>query len=298
MRQPTWNSIGVSSSKSDFDTLIKESGLDYEVGISPLYAKVNSKSVRVKDRCATVRLDTEETIGVVSSKYKVVQNRDALEFVKSIDNIEFLKAGSVNSGSVFLITGLPEIKILNDSIRPHLIFRTSHDGSSSVRATICMLRIVCENQIVAAMKNSPATVSVSHTGNIQDKLDAAQSVLRQINQYVKDYDYECNLLASTKITSGVFNEVIDKFFSDKPEDYSSNRRYEKALMDRISFVEAYNQDDNSNFIGTKMGLVNAYSDYLTHYEPSRKSSDWEIKRFSWNLNPVYMNEFLKYVRAA
>ena len=45
------------------------------------------------------------------------------------------------------------------------------------------------------------------------------------------------------------------------------------------FKECYNADDNSNFIGTGWGVLNAYTDFLTHMPVGRKCENAEDKRF-------------------
>ena len=40
---------------------------------------------------------------------------------------------------------------------------------------------------------------------------------------------------------------------------------------RAAFVRAHNADDNSNFRGTAWGLINAYTDFITHQVPQGKT---------------------------
>ena len=77
---------------------------------------------------------------------------------------------------------------------------------------------------------------------------------------------------------------------------NSDRKNQRLEMERDTFLAAYYNDDNQNFIGTKWGLVNAYSDYITHAEPSRKSENWEEGRFLWYLNPQIMTTFVEYLK--
>lgn len=295
MRETMWESIGVEASVNDFDVAMREADLDYNVVAKDLEFKSSTgESVVLPDKKLLVREDTDEVFGIVSDRYKICQNKEALDFVRYIDDIELVKAGSYN-GLVYLIAKLPEVTILGDTISPHLIFQNSHDGSSSIRSTICMLRLICQNQFITSFKNSPATVKVSHIGDMDGKLIVARDTLKQVNEYIRSFDQEANDLAKVKLTPIRFNKVLEKFFATS-EEYS-DKQNERILQDKERFLTAFNTDDNQNFIKTKWGLVNAYSDYLTHYEPIRKTDNWKDTRFIYGISPTPMDNFINFVKA-
>lgn len=69
-----------------------------------------------------------------------------------------------------------------------------------------------------------------------------------------------------------------------------------ALAKRNAFIQAYNAEDNQNFKGSIWGLVNAYSDYMTHYK-ARKSQSDESKFQAVTFDPTFLNRFLSIVNA-
>lgn len=295
-RTTMWESIGVKSSINDFDTLMKEADLDYTAVAKDMYAGAPGDSqILIPDRKVIVREDTSQVFGIVSDRYQICQNKDALDFVKYIDDINLIKAGQIGA-TVYMIGHLPEVNILGDSIKPHLIFQNSHDGSSSIKATICMLRIVCQNQFVTSFKESPATIKVSHLGNMDEKLLIARDTLRSVNNYVKNFEDTANEFARAKLTPIRFNKIIEKFFATSEEN--SDRRNQKILEERELYLQALKADDNANFVNTKWGAVNAFADFITHSEPSRKTDGWQENRFLWYLNPSVMNTFIEFVKAA
>lgn len=295
-RTTMWENIGVKASKNDFDTLIKEADLDYTAVAKDMYIEHEGSQLLIPGKKQIIREDTGDFFGIVSDRYQICQNRDAFEFVKYIDDLELLKAGSTRNGGVYMIAQLPEITVLNDSIRPHLIFQNSHDGSSSIRATICMLRLVCQNQFITSFKESPATIKVHHSGDLSEKLLVARDTLAQVNQYVKTFDAEANDMAIQKVTPAVFNKIIGTFFEQKAE--YSDRQNQRIEENRETFLQAYNSYDNQNFKGTKWGIVNAFADYNTHQEPSRKTANWEENTFVWGISPAVMDAFIRVVKAA
>lgn len=295
-RTTMWENIGVKASTNDFDTLMKEADLDYVAVSKDMYAGApNENPILVPDRKIIVREDTNQVFGIVSDRYQICQNKDALDFVKYIDDINLIKAGQIGA-TVYMIAQLPEVKILDDSIKPHLIFQNSHDGSSSIKTTICMLRMVCQNQFVTSFKESPATIKISHLGNLDEKLVVARETLSSVNSYVRNFEDTAGELARTKITPVEFNKIVEKFFSTSEE--FSDRKNKRIEEERDQFLQALNADDNANFVKTKWGMVNAFADFTTHYEPTRKSEGWQENRFLWYLNPSVMDNFIEFVKAA
>jgi len=296
-RETTWSRIGTIAEENDFNSLLKAADLDYEAVARDLYVDDDhGNKLLVPGRKMIVREDTNQMFGIVSDRYQICQNRDALDFVQYIDGIELMKAGSVYDGTVYMIGQLPEVTILDDAIRPNLIFSNSHDGSSSIKATICMLRLVCQNQFVAAFKDSPATMKISHLGNMEEKLAVAKETMLQVFNYLVNFKAEATELATAKLTPTKFNKILERFFATNEEN--SDFRNQRIEEERDMFMRAYKAEDNQNFVKTKWGLVNAYSDFITHAEPLRKRSNWEEYKFFNSLNPATMTEFIDFVKAA
>lgn len=297
MRQSTWNNLGTEfvTSNKNYRELLMESDLDYDVVAKDLFVEHEGTQLLVPNRKVILREDNSEIFGIVSDRYQICQNRDALDFVQYLDDVVLERAGS--SGSmVWMLGRLPEVNVLGDTINPYLIFQNSHDGSCSIKTTICMLRFVCQNQFVASFKDSPATISIRHQGNLDEKLLVAKDTMAGVYDYVKNYDLVANSLATQKITPATFNKIVEQFFAI-PEDAST--RVENSILERReNFIRAYEVDDNQNFKGTKWGVVNAYSDFTTHEEFARKVNGWETNRFLYSLNPNNMTQFMRVVEAA
>lgn len=294
-RMSTWENIGTVATSNNYRDLLREANLDYTAVAEDLFIEHEGSKIQVPDRKVILRDDTKEIFGIVSNKYQLCQNVDALDFVECIEDVTLLKAGSAGS-MIWMIGKLPSVEILGDEVTPHLIFQNSHDGSCSIKTTICMLRIVCQNQFVSSFKESPATISIRHQGDIDEKLLAAKQTMQGVYEYVKNYDSVAHELATQKITPSKFNNLIEGFFKI-PED-ASDRTIRSINDRRERFYEAYNAEDNQNFTGTKWGLINAYSDLITHEEFARKTSNWESNRFLYSLSPSTMNEFMRVVEAA
>ena len=295
VRTSTWENLGTEVETSDLQELLRKADLDYSVVAEDLFVEHEGTKIQVPNKKVIMREDNQEILGVVSDRYQLCQNRDALDFVEYLDGITLMKAGAVG-GMVWMIGKLPEVSVLGDSISPHLIFQNSHDGSCSIKTTICMLRIVCQNQFISSFKESPATINIRHQGDLDEKLIVARETMQGVYDYVKAYDATANELATKKVTPKKFNDIIEGYFKI-PEDISE--RSKLLILDRReNFMAAYNAEDNQNFRGTKWGLINAFSDLVTHEEYARKVNNWETNRFLNSLSPSTMNEFMSMVEAA
>lgn len=294
-RISTWENVGTATLSQDYRQVLSEADLNYKAVAEDLFVEHEGTKLQVPGRKVILREDTQEIFGIVSDRYQLCQNEEAFDFIENIDNIKLIRAGSAG-GNVWIIGALPEVSVLGDTITPHLIFQNSHDGSCSIKTTICMLRIVCQNQFVASFKESPATISIRHQGDIDEKLLVARETMQEVYNYVRNYDEVASQLATKKITPKKFNEIVEGFFKI-PEEVSD--RSKNLILDRQQrFRDAYNADDNQNFKGTKWGVINAYSDLITHEEYARKTNNWEINRFLNSLSPASMNSFMSFIRAA
>lgn len=296
-RTSTWNNLGTNAAKnSTLMDLIHEADLDYNIVKQDLLTEVAGDKVIVPNYKVTVREDTGKIYGIVTDRYQVCQNYDALGFINFMDGIELLKAGETHSGDVYLIGQLPETKVLDDVIRPHVIFQNSHNGSSSVKATITMLRLVCQNQFTRSFDESPATISITHMGNMKDKLAIAENTLSKVYDHIAHFKSEAEDLATKKITPTRLNKIMEQFYFTSPE--FSDRHNQRILDERDRFMAAFKEDDNANFTKTMWGLVNAYADVMTHQTPARKSANWEENQFMWMLNPQILGAFIDACKAA
>ena len=231
---------------------------------------------------------------VVSDKFQIVQNRDAFDFVNYMgDDLTFEKAGETANGMVYIIGKLPEVDILGDAFTPHVIFRNGFSGKVKITAAICPLRIVCQNQFNFAFKNTQNAVTIRHVGNAEAKLQEAREVLKMSADYMAEINAMANQYAGVKLTPDQLERVVDQMFPmANIESMNSFKRHQLEAA-RAAFVNAYNADDNGNFRGTAWGLINAYTDYITHKVPMGKSETKEEGKFmTVTFHPAIMNAIL------
>ena len=297
MRTTTWNNIGVdvTGSKSISDVLTA-AGLDYKVHTEPM---ITASGLIVPGRAATVaKIEGESRVlGDVSDKYTVCQNSEAFDFIDNIsDNIRFEKAGQTASGMVYVIASLPQMTVLGDALTPYIILQNSHNGRYSLKTSIVPLRIVCQNQIAMAFKQSNNNIEIIHSSNMMSKLTAAQELLSGVADYMSVFNENANELAGIKLSKNP-NDIIDQFFDLALKGNETDRVLNKIDEEKQKLIHIYNTEDNQNFKGTVWGLANAYSDYITHKDVKATEHAAESKFLTVTFNPNLMNKFVDFVLA-
>lgn len=293
-REATWNKVGTDIREANsVKEALQISGLDYEVVKAPIYL---SNGHRIKDQFATKKKGTDEVFGIVGKDYTIVQNEEAFSFVDGIisEGLTFVKAGETSYMN-YIIASLPEQYILDDKFKPYIIFQNSHAGATTLKAAICPLRIICQNQFTMAFRNSENKISIRHSSSIHEKMDEAQHILQFNAEYMDSFNKMANKMAANKIGDEKALEIIDKYFL--VDDNASTRKVNSNEEKKTILLNAYNAEDNQNFRGTQWGLINAFSDYITHLDPARKTNKSNISKFvNVTFNNGLMNNFINMVQ--
>ncbi len=269
-RESTWNRLGKDVTlASNVMEALQIANLDYSVVKKPIYL---DNGIAIPDKFATVRESDGRIYGIVSDKYSVVNNLEAFDFIDGIsEDIKFLKAGETVTGIVWVIAELPGIDVMGDPFKPYLIFRNGFARNTQITVAICPLRVVCQNQFNYAFANANNVMRILHVGDVQSKMYEAQQVMAMQVDFMKRIKDEAERLTKVKITDGHFDSFVDRMFPVH-EDMNPYALHRMEIQ-RNAIRDAYFHDDNSNFTGTAWGVFNAYSDFITHLEPTGKSEN-------------------------
>lgn len=301
MRSSTFANIGTDiTGLTTSEEVLNVAGLDYNVVKKDMFLKTDSDElINFPNKKFTVIEGTNRVLGVVSSKYEICQNRDAFSFIDYIGNenlgFEYVKAGQTPSGLVYIIAKLPKVTILDDAITPYIIFQNSHDGLNSIKATICPLRIVCQNQFNVSFRKSPNTVKIIHSSKMDRRLLTAREVMKDVAGYMQTFEDTANVLVARKIAYSDVIQIFNDVFKYDPERMSDKQKRNFA-DNKNTFLACYNNDDNQNFVGTAWGVLNGAADYLTHHKFGKKSNP-ETTFINTTLVATALNQFLARVSA-
>lgn len=182
VRETPWHGLGTKVQEApDSKEALRLAGLDWKVLQEPIRT---AQGEAVPGYKANVRDVDRKVLGVVTDRYKVIQNEEAFAFVDSLlgEGVRFETAGSLQEGkSVWLLAHLPhEYIISGERISPYLVFSNTHDGSGAVKAAITPIRVVCNNTLNLALSTAKRSWSMIHTGDIKDKIISIDEMLNEL----------------------------------------------------------------------------------------------------------------------
>lgn len=211
VREKPWHGLGtiVMEAPASAEAL-KLAGLDWKVVQEPVYT---DNRELIKGYKANVRSSDRRVLGVVSDRYKVVQNTDAFSFTDELlgKGVKYETAGSLQEGKkVWLLARLPkEYVIAGERISSYLVFSNTHDGSGSVKVAVTPVRVVCNNTLNLALETVKRSFSMIHTGNIHDKIQEAKDTLFMAENYMDNLGIEFEQLRRQKMTDAQVKEYIE-----------------------------------------------------------------------------------------
>lgn len=277
-RQKPWHGLGtiVAESPTSEDA-IKLAGLDWEVHPKPIYTE---GGLKIPGYVANTRDSDGRILGVVSDKYKIVQNAEAFKFTDSLigGEVRYETAGSLKNGKcIWLLAHLPNTSILGDEVAPYLCFTNTHDGTGAIKVCMTPVRVVCNNTLNLALSSSRRTWTCKHMGRIEDKLKEATQTLELANKYMDELKASAEVLANNKITNDQIYQIISEMFPVKTED--SDRKIANMKKAKDEFMIAYYMPDIEKFRNTQWGVANAMADFLAHSSPQRNTETYAERNF-------------------
>ena len=279
VREVPWHGLGtIVQEAPNSKEALKLAGLDWTVDTTEVFDNNNHK---IPGYFATRRTTDQKILGIVSGRYKVVQNSEAFEFTDELigGDIRYETAGSLRDGKqIWLLAKMPETKILGDDVTPYICFTNGHDGLSSIRVCMTPVRVVCNNTLNLALNTAKRSWSAKHIGNIDDKLDEARRTLGLAEHYMEELASTADDLANTSLTTLQVEEFINELFP--VEEDASDRIKQNAQILKDNFMVCYLAPDIQKFRNTAWGVVNAASDFSTHSKPRRATVNSQENKFS------------------
>ena len=196
---------------------------------------------------ATYRSDIDVPLGIVKSKYEVVQNIDAFDFFdaaigegKAIWN----RAGCFGLGhKIFVTAKLPvETTVNGDKIDNYLIFSNSHDGSMSINIMFAPVRVICTNMLNSARESASSYIRLRHTKTVKERLSQGAEVLRIACEHAKSAQQLYQALTTIKMTDdAVMRYLADLQLTDAEREallsYDKQSGYKRLLARDYRIME-------------------------------------------------------------
>lgn len=300
VREKPWHGLGtiVMEAPTSADAL-RLAGLDWEVVQEPVYTGRNEI---VKGYQANVRSTDRRVLGVVSDRYKVVQNTEAFRFTDELlgRGVRYETAGSLQEGrKVWMLARLPKEYIMaGERITSYLVFFNTHDGSGSVRVAVTPVRVVCNNTLNLALDTAKRSFSMIHTGNIQGKIQEAKDTLFMAERYMDSLGIEFEQLRRQKMTDAQVKEYIELLLPMEKEPTPVQSK--NILKLRRDMEQRYYDAPDLQKVGKNAyRFLNAVSDFATHSRPLRRTANYNENLFARTIdgNPL-IDKAYQMVKAA
>ena len=274
VRETPWHGLGTMVQEAPTSKeAIELAGLDWIVEGKPIF---DSHGNEIKGYKANVRNTDDSVLGVVSDKYKIVNNHEAFDFTDSLigEGVTYETAGSLRGGkTIWLLAKMPERDIVGDKFDPYICFTNSHDGLGAIRVCMTPIRVVCNNTLNMALRSAKRSWSTRHMGDMNSKLAEAKETLGLANHYLDELGVVADKLANEKMTDGDIERALDIMYPVSEDMTDRKKRNIEDAKNNITMCMM--RPDLVQFLNTKWGFINAVSDFIGHSDPARLTSNYQ-----------------------
>ena len=270
-RERAWHGLGQVVNEPMFvKDALKLCHADFNVGLQKVVALseelqhamdngefINAAMLRdllVDNTMATMRLDTNKSLGIVSDKYGIVQNEDAFKFVDMFCSGKFADrentpvietCGVLGKGErIFVTAKFPKSIVLDakrdDLVDMYVVFTTTHDGTGSVRCVCTPIRVVCNNTLNWAMKENIGRIAFRHSSKVMSRLDLlneenaefAYKALNVAETYANSLKESFDHLRNIKLAERDLDNIIAQVVlaPDAAKEFMQTRNIESDLI--------------------------------------------------------------------
>lgn len=280
-RETPWHGLGTRVEEApDSGAALRLAGLDWKVLQQPIQTEDGRT---IKGFKANIRDRDGRVLGVVTDRYKVVQNEDAFAFTDELlgEGVSYETAGSLQEGRrTWILAKLPQRYIISgDEITPYLVFMNAHDGTGAIKAAMTPVRVVCQNTLNLALATAKRSWAAHHTGDVREKMEDARNALLYASQYMAELGKVIDRLSLQKVSDRQVAEYIDALFplyeNPTPQQKKNLLRMKEEIRTRF-----YEAPDLKHVGKNAYRFVNAVSDFATHAKPLRESRNHKESLFA------------------
>lgn len=240
--------------------------LDWEVQRKELFHDFDKPAL--KEHFGNVRSTDGKVLGVVGSRYHIVQNKQAFDFMDGIiqDGVaRYETAGSLLGGSkVFALLQVKGHAKIADSMQvPYLLLTNTHDGTEAVKVTPTSVRVVCANTVRMAQA-SGKNVNFRHNSSVHERMKIASAMLDSFGGKWNEWVSKARQMANTKFDEASLDNLLDALYPEPKDDATElgkSRHSEKLLAIKRIYRTHPTQ---ANIVGSNWGVYNAITYFENH----------------------------------
>ena len=282
VRETPWHGLGtmVAEAPTSKDALIY-AGLNWQVVQKDVYTEDDDKVFGYK---VNTRNTDDAVLGIVSDRYKVVQNEEAFQFTDDLlgEGVTYETAGALQGGKkVWMLAKMPNnYTIGGDEIAPYMVVMNSHDGSSGIKVAMTPIRVVCQNTLNLALNNAKRIWTTKHTENVMNRVHEARETLQLAELYMGKLGKEIDTLSQIKLSDKKVLEFMQEFFPiiDTADISEAQRKNNLRLLEDLK-CRYWDAPDLEHIGKNGYRFINAVSDFATHADPIRKTKNYNENLF-------------------
>lgn len=280
-REKPWHGLGTMVAEApDSKRALELAGLGWSVFQKEL---TTVDGIPVHGFKANLRSTDNRVLGVVTDRYKIVQNEEAFAFTDALlgEGVRYETAGSLQDGRrTWILAKLPQKYIISgDEITPYLVFMNSHDGSGAIKAAMTPIRVVCMNTLNLALSTAKRSWSTNHVGDIKGKLEDAKYTLLYADKYMAELGKAINRLNQIKLSDKQVYEYIDALFPLVDNASPQQRRNLLRLKEDVK-MRYFDAPDLRAVGKNGYRFINAVSDFATHSKPLKERTNYKESLFA------------------
>lgn len=281
VRETPWHGLGTKVMEApDSECALIAAGLNWNVIQEPIFTGENEP---IRGYKANIRDSDRRVLGVVTDRYKVIQNHEAFAFTDELlgQGVRYETAGSLQDGKkVWLLAHMPhEYIISGERISPYLLFSNTHDGSGAIKVALTPIRVVCNNTLNLALSTAKRSWSMVHTGDIRSKMQEARDTLFMAERYMDELGKEFEALRLKKLSDQKVMEYIEVLLpvedGSTPQQIKNIERLREDM--KIRYFDAPDLQDTGK---NAYRFINAVSDFATHAKPLRRTVNYKENLFA------------------
>ncbi|MCF2616337.1 DUF945 domain-containing protein [Oscillibacter valericigenes] len=280
VREKPWHGLRteIREAPASADALIA-AGLDWTVEQQDVYSEDGTPIPGYK---VNTRSADQAALGIVSDRYKVVQNKDAFQFTDDLlgEGVTYETAGSLQGGrKVWMLARMPQRYIIaGDEITPYMVVMNSHDGSSGIKVAMTPIRVVCQNTLNLALNTAKRIWAAKHTENVMNRVYEARDTLLLAETYMAELGRGIDELFQIKLSDRKVLEMMQEFFPVSEDMNEMQKKNNLRLLEDLK-QRYWDAPDLSHVGRNGYRFINAVSDFATHASPIRRTKNYRENLF-------------------
>jgi phage/plasmid-like protein (TIGR03299 family) len=222
-REPAWHGLGQT-----FDApigaleAVETAGLDYEVDMLPMFVKIPGTKKQIPaGKNAIVRQPTSDdneyrVFGYCKDNYGLLQNTMLGEILDPLtERWPVESVGALQDGkTIFLTLDAGNGSVDGEEINQYFLFTETKDGLTSAKFAFTPVRVVCQNTLVAGLRQAVVNASLSHHSGFEADLNWRTSLLYELQDVQQQVMEAFGFLAATEITTKQATAIFKAAYPD------------------------------------------------------------------------------------